>query len=281
MVGPWDHEGSSEHTDHAIRMPLPPTGEHRWDSYQGFFDRYLMEIDNGFGKDGTVDFFTIAADRWQKSDSWPPEAMTAMPYYLRGDGVLSPEAPKAEEGPDRYRYDPSDPVAETVGLNCWALCAQLADRREIECRADVLCYTTAPLATDLELSGPVKAILAAASSAPDTDFTVTLVDLFPDGTANQIQDGIVRVSCRDDVFAPAPLKPGTVQDFEVDLFATSYLVKAGHRFRVDISSSCFDRYDRNPNTGDRFGHAGHTVFAEQVIHRSRAHPSRILLPIVR
>jgi hypothetical protein len=281
MVGPWDHEGSSEHTDHAICIPLPSTAAHRWDSYQAFFDRYLMEIENDFGKDGGVDYFTIAADRWQKSHAWPPVNMTPTPFYLRTGERLSSEAPSGDEAPDRFRYDPAKPVAETVGLNCWALCAQLGDRSEIEKRADVLCYTTAPLEADLELTGPIKAVLSAASSAPDTDFTVALIDLFPDGTANQIQDGIVRTSCARDPYRPEPVPAGEIRDYEIDLFATSYLVKAGHSIRVDVSSSCFDRYDRNTNTGELFGTARLVKIAEQAIHHSAAHPSRIVLPVVR
>jgi putative CocE/NonD family hydrolase len=279
FVGPWDHESSGEHTDRAICVKLPPTGEHRWDTYQAFFDRYLMNLDNGFGAAGKVEYFTISANRWQRSVSWPPPDMRATPFYLRAGRVLAREAPGVAEEPDRFRYDPADPVAETVGLNCWALCGQLGDRREIEKRADVVSYTTEPLDSDVELTGPVEAVVYAASSATDTDFTVTLVDVFEDGTANQIQDGIIRAAHRDDPYRTSPIVPGRVYEYAIDLAATSYLVKAGHRIRVDVSSSCFDRYDRNPNTGERFGYAVGTKVAEQAIHHSRNHPSRILLPI--
>jgi putative CocE/NonD family hydrolase len=279
LVGPWDHESIWEHTDRAICVKLPPTGEHRWDAYQAFFDRYLMNVDNGFGAEGKVDYFTIGANRWQHSASWPPPGTRPTPFFLRSGGALSRAAPDEREEPDRYRYDPADPVAETVGLYCWSLCTQLGDRREIEKRGDVVSYTTEPLESDIELTGPIKTILHAASSAVDTDFTVTLVDVFEDGTANQIRDGIIRAACRDDPYRASPIAPGKVYAYAIDLAATSYLVRAGHRIRVDVSSSCFDQYDRNPNTGERFGYAVKTMMAEQAIHHSRDHPSQILLPI--
>ena len=138
-----------------------------------------------------------------------------------------------------------------------------------------------PLATPTELTGPVTATLYAATSAADTDFTVALCDVFADGTVNPIQDGIVRARYRNGMDDPSPIEPGELIAYEVDLFATSYVVAAGHRIRVDISSSCFDRYDRNPNTGLPFGHSPTTAVAEQAIHHSAAAPSCVHLPIVR
>jgi putative CocE/NonD family hydrolase len=281
MVGPWDHEGSSEHTSKAMCMPLPPTGKARWDTYQHFFDRYLMGIQNGFGLDARVRYFTIGANRWRVSPSWPPANMQPTPYYLKPGGQLSPDKPAADAAPGHFTYDPADPVVESVGRNCWAVCGQLGDRRQIEARADVLTYTTPRLDADLELTGPISAKLYASSDAPDTDFTVALSDVFPNGMSNPIQDGIVRASARADAFDRTPIEPGRVYTYEIDLFATSYLVKAGHRIRVSISSSCFDRYDRNPNSGERFGTGSATRAARQEIHLSAAHPSHILLPLAR
>ena len=281
MVGPWDHEGSSEHTTKAMCMPLSPTGKPRWDTWQHFFDRYLMGLDNGFGRDARVRYFTIGADRWQVSGSWPPATMQPTPFYLRAGGQLSESKPSDDASPDRFSYDPADPVVETVGLNCWAVCGQLGDRRPIEARADVLTYTTPRLDSDLELTGPIAMKLYAASDATDTDFTVALSDVFPNGTSNPIQDGIVRASAREDAFDPTSIEPGHIYAYDIDLFATSYLVKAGHRIRVSISSSCFDRYERNLNTGERFGTNAATRVARQEIHRSAAHSSHILLPLRR
>jgi putative CocE/NonD family hydrolase len=203
------------------------------------------------------------------------------PFYLRADGQLSETKPNDDASPDRFKYDPADPVVESVGLNCWAVCGQLGDRRPIESRADVVTYTTPRLESDLELTGPISAKLYAASDATDTDFTVALSDVFPNGTSNPIQDGIVRASAREDAFDPTPIEPGHIYAYDIDLFATSYLVKAGHRIRVSISSSCFDRYDRNPNSSERFATGTTTRIANQEIHRSALHPSHIVLPLKR
>jgi putative CocE/NonD family hydrolase len=279
LVGPWDHESSAEHADRAICVPVPPTAEHRWDAYQAFFDHYLMGLANGYGDAGPVEIFTVGGG-WRHLADWPPTEAVPTPWYARAGGLLSPEPPRGDERPDRYRYDPADPVAETVGLNCWALAGELADRRELERRADILSYTSEPFAADLELTGPLLATLYASTSAPDTDFTVTLVDVFPDGTASQIQAGIVRASLRHGPFRPEPVEPGAVEPYAIDLYPTSYRVPAGHRLRLDVSSSCFDRWDRNPNTGAPFGYEATPVVAEQAIHHSAAHPSRIDLPIM-
>jgi hypothetical protein len=280
LVGPWDHEGTAGDVGRAVCVDVPPTQQHRWDTYQAFFDRYLMGIDNGFGSAGKVQYFTIGANRWRAAASWPPPGIRQTPFYLRAGGRLAPAMPEGAEAPDRYCYDPADPVVETVGRNCWALCTQLGDRREIERRDDVICYTTEPLDRDVEITGPITAILYAASSAVDTDFTVALIDVFEDGTANQIQDGIIRAAYRDGGRRAPPLVPDRVYEYRIDMFATSYLVKAGHRIRVDVSSSCFDRYDRNTNSGERFGHAVEIRVAEQSIEHSKDHPSHILLPVV-
>jgi putative CocE/NonD family hydrolase len=281
LVGPWDHEGSAEHTDRAACVQLPRTAGHRWDAYQAFFDRYLRGEDNGFGRDGNVEVFTIGRNAWQHVPAWPPPAMVATPLYLRAGGRLDVQPPTAGEEPDRYRYDPADPVDETVGRNCWALCAALGDRRHLDGRTDILTYVSEPVPEDVELTGPVTATLHAATSAIDTDFTIALCDVFADGTVNPIQDGIVRARYRDGMDAPAPIEPGRVYAYEIDLFATSYLVAAGHRIRVDVSSSCFDRYDRNPNTGLPLGRSATTVVADQAIHHGPGTPSCIRLPIVR
>jgi putative CocE/NonD family hydrolase len=280
LVGPWDHEGSAEHTDRAACVQLPRTAGHRWDAYQAFFDHYLRDEDNGFGRGGNVEVFTIGRNDWRHESAWPPPAMVPTPFYLRADGRLDLEPPVTDEAPDTYRYDPADPVDETVGANCWALCTALGDRRRLDRRRDILTYLSEPLAADLELTGPVTATLHAATSAPDTDFTVALCDVFGDGTVNPIQDGIVRARYRNGMDDPSPIEPGRVYAYEVDLFATSYVVTAGHRLRVDISSSCFDRYDRNPNTGLPLGRSANTIIADQVIHHTPGAPSRVRLPLI-
>ena len=167
-----------------------------------------------------------------------------------------------------------------MGRNCWALCTAIGDRRALDGRADILRYVGEPLAADLELTGPGRGALHASTSAPDTDFTVTLCDVFEDGTVNTIQDGIVRARYRDGIDRPSAIEPGRVYAYVVSLCATSYVVARGHRLRVDVSSSNFDRFDRNPNTGQPFAMATATVAADQLIHHDAEHPSHVVLPVV-
>jgi putative CocE/NonD family hydrolase len=288
MIGPWDHEGSAGHTTNACCLPVGDNEPHRWNTYQAFFDSYLMELDNGWGAGGPVEIFVMGDNTWRAETSWPPRAARPTKAYLHsaggantldGDGRLDFAAPGVEQ-PDTYVYDPADPVADTVGTSIWAFAAQMGDRRPVERRADVLVYTSTPLEHDLEITGPLEAHLFVTSSARDTDVTVTLVDVFQDGTANLIQDGILRLSYRDSDIAPTLIEPGRVYDVRVDLWATSYVVKRGHRLRVEISSSAFDRYDRNPNTGEPFGTAAHGVPATQTLFHDATRPSHIVLPVV-
>ena len=195
-----------------------------------------------------------------------------------GDGILSPEPPDAEPA-DRYVYDPLDPVALTMDVELWSRAEHMRDRAQLPERPDVLVYDTAPLEEDLEITGPITATLYASSSTVDTDFTAALVDVFPNGYARLVQEGIIRASYRESDREPLPIEPGAVYEYTIDLWATSYVVKAGHRIRVEISSSNFDRYDRNPNTGDAFGTAVNPVTANQQVFHTAEYPSRITLPI--
>lgn len=289
FIGPWDHEGTADKVHRVGRLKVGDgTATHRWDTYQAFFDRYLMRSDDSFGRDGAVHYFVMGKNVWRNADDWPPPEARMTQYYLHsrgnaktlhGDGYLDTNPPQ-DEPADTYVYDPLDPVADTVDVDCWSIAAQMKDRRKFEVRPDVLCYTSAPLAADLEITGPIMARLFAASSAVDTDFTVTLVDVFPDGYGNTIQDGILRTSYRNPDEAPSHLEPGRTYALDIDLWSTSYVVGRGHRLRVEISSSSFDRYDRNPNTGEPFGRAARPVSATQTIHHSAAWPSHIVLPVI-
>ena len=141
-------------------------------------------------------------------------------------------------------------------------------------------YSTDALAADLEVTGPVAVTLHAASSAPDTDFTATLVDVFPDGYAHHVQEGIVRARYRRSDRAPELLTPGTVEEYTIDLLATSHLFARGHRLRLEISSSNFSRFDRNPNSGGAFGLDTMCTTARQTVYHCRAYPSHITLSVI-
>ncbi len=155
-----------------------------------------------------------------------------------------------------------------------------SDQGSIELRPDVLVYSTDPLPADLEVTGPIALKLWVSSSARDTDFTGKLVDVFPDGTARALTDGILRARYRNDKLDPVLLTPGEPVEFTIDLGATSNLFLAGHRVRLEVSSSCFPRFDRNPNTGGTFGEDAELIRAEQVVLHDREHPSRLMLPVI-
>ena len=154
------------------------------------------------------------------------------------------------------------------------------DQRPVEDRADVLVYTSEPLESDLELTGPIVVKLYAASSAIDTDFTAKLVDVRPDGYAHNLQDGIMRARYRTSARQPSFITPGRVYEYTIDLWATSHVLQAGHSLRVEISSSNFPRFDRNPNTGAALGVDDRLETAQQTVHHSGEYPSHIVLPVI-
>lgn len=267
FIGPWDHEGSADQLHRAGLMPVrEDTLEERWRVFAAFFDRYLGGFDDSFGRDGAVHYFVLGADEWRDAASWPPAGATSRRLHLHTAGVLDERAP-GDEAPETYDYDPADPVAWTVAADCWAISRYHGDRRPIEARPDVLSYTTGPLAAPLEIVGPVKAGLWVQSSAPATDFVAALCDVFPDGSVNLIQDGILRTNQVPGFTAGQPCA------LEIDLWSTAYRVAAGHRLRLEVTSSDFNRYDRHPNTAAPFGHEATPVVAHQSVLHDAAHPS--------
>jgi predicted acyl esterase len=284
MIGPWSHEGPPGPAERVGLVPVVEDGTHRWDRMQAYFDRYLMGIENGFEDEPLVSYFVIGADEWRRADGWPPPGPEPQAWYLHGDGsspaggTLDRDAP-AQEPPDRYDYDPADPVAWAVGTNPWTFGLNLGDRRAIEARPDVLVYTSEPLSEPVELIGEISARLHVATDAVDTDFTVGLVDVFPDGSSNLIQDGILRMSLREPERGRQLLEPGRVYAVEIDVWAIAYRVPAGHRLRVEISSSEFDRYDRNLNTAELPGRGSEMVVARQTVFHDADRPSHVRIPV--
>jgi putative CocE/NonD family hydrolase len=246
-----------------------------------WFDHWLKGIDTGLLAEAPVRLFVMGANVWRDEQAWPLERAHDTPFYVRANGELSTESPEMSEPPDRYTYDPRDPVPTHGGALLMApeFLAGPVDQRQIEARPDVLTYTTPSLERDTEVTGPVKVQLWACSSAPDTDFVARLVDVYPDGRAYNLTDGIIRARYR--AGRPAILlEPGRPYPFDLDLWATSNVFKAGHRIRLQICSSNFPRWDRNPNTGHPFGRDAELCVAEQTILHDADHPSHIVLPIV-
>jgi uncharacterized protein len=200
-----------------------------------------------------------------------------------GDGRLTWTKPAGGASPsDRFRYDPSDPVPSVGGNNCCGTptAAGPQDQRPIEGRRDVLIYTTDVLQEEIEVTGPVKVVLYAASDAVDTDFVAKLVDVHPDGSSYNMAEGIVRARYRESLTSPKLLTPGEVNRFEIDLVGTSVAFLKGHRIRVHVTSSHFPQFDRNPNTGAAFGTSAAVKVAEQTIYHDAARASHVLLPVI-
>jgi putative CocE/NonD family hydrolase len=225
--------------------------------------------------------FVMGIDKWRDEDEWPPARSHEVRFYLGAGGQLSDKQPKPAP-PDTFVYDPLKPVPTTGGAVCcdnkvfpWGP----LDQRPVERRRDVLSYTTPPLTSDLEVTGPIHVVLSASSSAVDTDFTAKLVDVFPSGEARILTDGILRTRYRDSLEKPKPIKPWDIYRLTIDAGVTSNVFRAGHRIRIEISSSNFPRFDRNPNTGRPVADEKEMRKATQTIYHDKDRHSYVVLPV--
>ena len=238
-------------------------------------------------------FYVMGEDRWIDSEEWPPREVKFQPWFLGGEGAansvngsgrLIANLAPAGEGVDEFLYDPLDPVPTRGGPICCTndpLQVQgAADQADVEKRQDVLVYTSEPLQQGLRIAGPLRAELFVSSSAPDTDFTVKLVDVFPDGKALNIQEGALRMRYRDGYAQPQLMTPGQIYKASVDVRAIAYYLPPGHRLRLQVSSSNFPRLERNLNTGGNNYDESEPVAARNRVHRSSAYPSAVLLPVL-
>lgn len=292
LIGPWPHNIYEQSTKTG-QMDFGPNSlvdlrapELRW------FDYWLKGIDNGIMDEPPIRLFVMGENVWRDEHEWPLARTEFTKYYLhsRGgagrlvsDGVLSPEPPAGEEPVDRYPYDPENPVPTLGGnhsMNPEVISVGPWDQRPIEAREDVLVHTGPVLEEDVEVTGPVVAKLYASSSAPDTDFTARLIDVYPDGRAMNLCEGVIRARFRESKEHPTLMEPGKVYEFTIDMEVTSNVFKRGHRIRLDISSSNFPRLDRNPNTGNPFGLDAEMQVAEQTVYHTRRDPSHVVLPII-
>ncbi len=321
LVGPWTHNAGGTFAGDAEFGPAAAVDlravEARW------FERWLKNVDNGVEREPRVRIFVMGGGdghktpegrhfvggHWRDESDWPLARAQATPYYLHAGGKLLTTAPTAAP-PTHFLFDPMHPVP-TLGGNLsseetltdhgmekrlmfrgaadqrcrpdfW-LCE---DARPLSARNDVLVFETQPLARDVEVTGPVTVELWVGSSAPDTDFTAKLVDVwppnpdYPAGYDMNVGDGIVRARYRDSPKKAVFMKPGQVYPVKIELYPTSIVFGRGHRIRVDVSSSNFPRFDVNPNTGEPLNDNRRWATADNAVYHDPQHPSRILLPIV-
>jgi hypothetical protein len=294
IIGPWPH-GQLETSklgdfdfgpEATLLFRTLDDGTWLSDFVLRWFDYWLKGIDTGIAREPAVKIF-VMGDGWRTENEWPLARTIFTKYYLHsdgranslaGDGRLSINAPK-KQPPDKFTYDSMNPAPSAVGPPDIDLDYPW-DQRPIERRDDVLVYSTPPLEEAVEVTGPVRVILYAASSAKDTDFTAKLCDVHPDGRVQPLTWGIVRARYRDSYEQPALLEAGKVYRFEIDLWVTSNLFKKAHRIRVDISSSNFPAFSRNLNTGGDLGWEKEPVIAEQTIYHDAMRPSHLLLPVI-
>jgi putative CocE/NonD family hydrolase len=285
IIGPWTH--CNWDSSQAGDINFGPDAVVDVDALAfRWFDCWLQDKDDGILKEPPIKLFVMGENIWREEHEWPLSRTKYASFYLNsqgsanslwGDGTLS-RTISSEEKPDRYTYDPSNPVTDYFFEESGA-----RDLRTIEARNDVCVYTSEPLEEDCEITGAITAEIFASSSAKDTDFMVKLSDVHPDGYSQNITpplSGVIRARYRDSESEPSLLEPGQIYKYKIGLMYTSFLFKKGHRLRVSLTSSYFPHIDRNPNTGRPFGLDAEWVRATQTIFHDPKHPSKIILPVI-
>jgi putative CocE/NonD family hydrolase len=321
VVGPWVHSPLMLELTHAGEADFGPAAAQEGPvakAWLAWLDRFVQGRGDDKGDEPALRYFVMGlgdghrtqqgrifhGGEWRSAGQWPLPATQATPYYLHGDGTLGTERPRTDAAPRTYRYDPADPCpgigasslqSETFPAfvipgprdqRCRpSLSACRGSDRPLSERPDVLVFQTPPLAQAAEVTGPLSVQLWVSSSAPDTDFTAKLIDVyppgadFPEGMALLLSEGILRMRYRDGRAREELIEPGRAYCVTVELNPTSNVFKAGHRIRLDISSSSFPEYDLNPNTGEALGAHTHTRIAEQTVFVDGMRASHIVLPL--
>jgi len=305
IIGPWTH------ANREIWFPVVSKSEDIWDGRLGdtefgsdaavdhekvhlrWFDYHLKGIDNGLEQEAPIRIFVMGENVWRDEWEWPLSRAVLTRIHLHsrlsartrfGDGRLSAE-PAVNESPDTYIYNPRNPVPTWGGTVCCT--GGLApggplDQRVNQSRQDVLVFTTDPIDVDTEVTGAIQLRLFFSTNVPDTDFFATVSDVYPDGRAILISQGILRARFRESLTHPTLLTPGEVYEVTIIFSETSNVFKAGHRIRLHITSSDFPHFDRNLNTAKPVGEGTDADIrvAEQVIYHNADHPSSLLLPVI-
>lgn len=287
IIGAWGH-GPTQKVGDVDFGPI--NNRLQFDTELRWFDHHLKGEKTGLDREPPVEIFYMGVNQWRHEQDWPIPGTKFTPIYLSsagqantpaGNGRLSMEKPSGAPS-DQYRYDPNDPVPTLGGNNCCGTPTQAGpkDQRPLAGRRDILVYNSEPLTQPLAIAGPVKMKLFASTDGPDTDWVVKLIDVHPNGFAMNICEGILRARYRKGTSNPELLTPNQVYEFDIDLVGTANVFLPGHRIRVDVTSSHFPQFDRNPNTGEPFGASARVRVAGQTIHHSVDRASHILLPVV-
>jgi putative CocE/NonD family hydrolase len=281
IIGPWTHASEVKFPDgtkgdnfrrESLALSLP------------WFDE-STGLATSPPASSPIRLFVMGKNQWRSEREWPLARTQYVPYFLSsrgeansaaGNGTLNAKAPNTQEPADVYTYDPLDPVP-TAGGAMIGGAAGIARQNDVEVRKDVLVYTTPSLNRDVEVTGPISLILYASTTARSTDFTAKLVDVHPDGSAFNISEGILRGSYQE---AQGPSAAEKVDENHLELWPTSMVFFKGHRIRLEVSSSNFPRFDRNPNTGTRIASEVNVIPAKQTVRHDPEYPSRLILPII-
>jgi putative CocE/NonD family hydrolase len=296
IIAPVAHCAYKRASEHTV-VGQRDMGDARfdYDSFTyGWFDHFLKGEDNGLlAKTPKIRYYTMGINKWQSSDTWPPEGVKPVTYYmasgghansLNGDGALLTAA-DPKDNPDKFTYDPMNPVLTNGGGFCCMgseYKSGALDQRAVESRDDVLVYSTGPLKEGMEVTGPIDVTLYIGSDAKDTDFTVKLIDVLPDGTAYNIEENIQRVRYREGYTKPPVwMEKGIVYKVSFQPMQTSNYFDAGHQLRIEVSSSNFPHFDRNLNTGGDNYNEFKPVIAHNEVHHSMQYPSRVTLSVMK
>ena len=284
VIGPWNHNNLGGRKQGPFDFG-PAAKLNLQDAMIRWFDRWLKGDDNGLDRDPAVRYFVMGSGVWKSASTWPPEGTMRAVYFLDSDGDAHLpagsgrllDAPAAGESPDSYVYDPNDPVPT---LWSTALFTEPSDRRRLDYRPDILIFRTPILETDVETVGYPEAVLYAATSAADTDFFVRLVDEHPGDQAMDVAYGMVRARHRHSLDEEDFITPEAVTEYRIRMTPTACRFLAGHRLRLEVTSSDFPNHDRNHNTGGNDLAETELVAAIQEVHHSREYPSRMVLPVL-
>ena len=289
IIGPWTHGAPGIPNNPMFHQSMTSGIGITGREMMAWYDHWLKGKDNGAEKAAPMKIFVMGENQWRDENEWPLARTKWTSFYLhssgkansdKADGKLDMTAP-AKESSDQFDYDPANPVPTMGGnfLPSPKFQAGAMDQAKIEKREDVLVYVTDPLQSPVEVTGPVKMILYARSDARDTDFTAKLVDVWPDGKVINLCDGIIRARYRSSITNPSEIVPGKIYQYEIDMWATSNLFKAGHRIGLEISSSNFPQFDRNTNClGEGYGEC-HKIAHQTILH-DLENQSRLVLPVI-